>query len=65
VYGKNYFNKFADESGHKKIVHYISKDLIEKYYDKTAYYPIFKLKPEFGKRQCVKDKLTGEWKYVE
>jgi len=65
VYGKNYFNKFADESGHKKIVHYISKELIEKYYDKTAYYPIFKLKPEFDKRQCVRDEQTNEWKYVE
>lgn len=65
VYGKNYFNKFADESGHKKIVHYVNQDLIEKYYDRTAYYPICRLKPEYSKRRCVQDVVTREWKYVE
>ena len=65
VYGKNYFNKFADESGHKRIVHYINQDLIAKYYDKTAYYPIFMLKAEYDKRKCIQDAITHEWKYVE
>lgn len=65
VYGKNYFNKFAEESGHKEIVHYVDQKLIEKYYDKTAYYPVCQLKPEYDKRKCVKDEKTNTWKYVE
>ena len=49
VYGKNYFNKFAEESGRKEIVHYVDMGLIEKYYQATPFNHIYELKPEFVK----------------
>lgn len=49
IYGYNYFNKVATESGKREIVHYIDKDIIEKYYMKTQFYGVFELKNEFVK----------------
>ena len=49
VYGKNYFNKFAEESGRKEIVHYVDMGLIDKYYQATPFNHIYELKPEFVK----------------
>ena len=39
----------ATESGKREIVHYIDKDIIEKYYMKTQFYGVFELKNEFVK----------------
>ena len=47
VYGKSYFNKFSDESGRKEIVHYVDKDLLDRYYNKTMFSGIYELKNEF------------------
>lgn len=60
IFGRNYFNKFATESGKHQIVHYIDMNMVEKYYDKTQIKPIYKLKPEY-QRKCKKSHLTGKW----
>lgn len=65
VFGKSYFNKFAYESGHPQVVHYVDKDLLNHYYDQTEFKVIYKLKPEYSRRKCVKDEQTGEWQFVE
>ena len=65
VYGKNYFNKFAGEEGKQKIVHYVDQRLIEKYYDKTDYYPVYRLKDKYAGHGCEQDVITHEWKYVK
>lgn len=64
VYGKSYFNKFSDESGKMEIVHYVDKDVINAFYEPTKFTSVYKLKPEFDKRRCVYDKLTGQWRFV-
>ena len=63
VFGKSYFNKFADESGKMEIVHYVDKDIIQAFYNPTKFASIYQLKPEFDKRKCVRDPLTGRWKF--
>lgn len=65
IYGKSYFNKFASESGHPKVVHYVDMDLVKRFYDQTSFKVIYRLKPEFDKRRCAKDDFTGEWQYQE
>ncbi|MBR5598867.1 MAG: glycosyltransferase family 39 protein [Alphaproteobacteria bacterium] len=49
IYGKNYFNKFAEESGRREIVHYLDLEMIEKYYKKTEFLNIYELKDEYVK----------------
>ncbi len=63
VFGSNYFNKFANESGRKEIVHYIDKMIIDKYYEPTYFFPIYQLKNEFEReRRCVKS-ADGTWNF--
>ena len=63
VFGLNYFNKMAVESGRQEIVHYVDKDVLEKYYELTPFYPVYQLKDEFAKkRHCVQD-TAGKWKF--
>ena len=64
IFGRNYFNKFATESGKHVIVHYVDMSMVEKYYDKTEINPIYKLKPEY-RRTCKKNLLTGKWEFSE
>lgn len=65
VFGINYFNKFAKEKGRQKIVHYIDKNIIDKYYDPTSFYPVYQLKDEFAEeRKCVQD-VSGKWHFEE
>lgn len=64
VFGKNYFNKFSTESGRQEIVHYIDTDMIDKYYEKTRFYPIYQLKAEYN-RKCIRDNVSGEWIFVD
>ena len=49
VYGKSYFNKFANESGRKEIVHYVDMDLINKYYNQSPFANVYELKKEYVK----------------
>jgi len=56
IYGKSYFNKFADESGRKEIVHYIDKDLLDRYYKPAPFSGIYELKEEYW-RECNIKKL--------
>lgn len=65
VYGKSYFNKFSDESGRMEIVHYIDKDILNKYYEPTRFSSVYMLKKEFDKRRCVYDKSTEQWHFVD
>ncbi len=65
VYGGNYFNKFAQESGRQEIVHYIDKDMIDKYYEASGFGDIRVLKKEYHKKQCIKNPVTGEWEYID
>lgn len=65
VYGKSYFNKFSDEARKPEVVHYVDRDIINTYYNPTQFGTIYKLKPEFDKRKCVKNETTGQWYYVE
>ena len=63
VFGINYFNKFAIESGRQEIVHYIDKGIIDKYYEPTEFFPIYQLKKEFAEeRQCVQN-ADGTWSF--
>lgn len=54
VYGKSYFNKFSDESGRKEIVHYIDKELLNKYYNQTTFVGVYELKDEYVKSCDIK-----------
>lgn len=65
VFGESYFNKFSEESGRKEIVHYIDKNLIDTYYERTNFDPVYQLKPAYNKRVCKKDPVSGEWRFVE
>ena len=65
IYGSSYLNKFSDESGRKEIVHYVDKNIVDKYYDPTEFSYIYELKPEYVKENCVKDEKTGVWSYVD
>lgn len=64
VFGANYFNKFANESGRKEIVHYIDKNIIDQYYDPTEFLPVYQLKKEFEQeRRCVQGD-DGKWHFI-
>lgn len=65
VFGMNYFNKFSSESGRKEIVHYLDMDLIKTYYEVTPFNPIYVLKKEYDNRACVKDMVSGKWRYAD
>ena len=65
VYGSSYLNKFSDESGRNEIVHYVDKNIINTYYNPTEFGNIYELKPEFAKKICEKDKVTGIWSYKD
>ncbi len=52
IYGKSYFNKFAEESGRREIVHYVDVGLIEKYYVKSMFVNVYELKDEYVK-ECI------------
>ncbi len=65
VFGRSYFNKFSSESGKRKIVHYIDENLLDEYYDKTMFVPIYQLKEKYSNRKCQKDLYTGQWNYVD
>ena len=58
-------NKFSDEARKPEVVHYVDRDIINTYYNPTQFGTIYKLKPEFDKRKCVKNAVTGQWHYVE
>lgn len=65
VFGKNYFNKFALESGKQKIVHYIDDAMIDKYYDPLPFFPIYQLKEKYAEeRKCVRDAF-GKWHFED
>lgn len=63
IYAKNYFNKFASESRRSSIVHYLDMDMIEKYYEPTEFYPIYKLKAQY-QQKCEKDIFSGKWQFI-
>lgn len=65
VYGRSYFNKFAKESGRLKIVHYIDPAIISRFYEPTGYGNVYRLKPEYDNRRCVKDMDSGKWQYQD
>lgn len=65
IFGNSYLNKFSDESGRNEIVHYIDKDIVNKYYDATEFTYIYELKPEYANRTCKKDEKTGVWSYED
>lgn len=65
VYGVNYFDKFATESGRQKIVHYIDNGIIDKYYDSLSFFPVYQLKEKYAnERHCVRD-VSGKWHFEE
>ncbi len=63
VYGRSYFNKFSNESGRLEIVHYISPEIIARYYEPTGFGNVYRLRKEFDNRVCEKDKTSGKWRY--
>ena len=65
IYGRSYMNKFSDENGRQKVVHYIDRDIVEKYYDKTNFGVLYQLKKEYDNRDCVKNEKTGKWEYLK
>lgn len=65
VFGRSYFNKFSDENLHPKIVHYVDKELIRKYYNATQFGGVYQLKSEYDNRKCKKDIASGKWRFVD
>lgn len=65
VYGQSYFNKFSRESGRLEIVHYVDLGIINRYYKPTGFGNVYRLKPEYDNRVCVKDKISGKWHYKD
>jgi hypothetical protein len=65
VFGNSYLNKFSDESGRNEIVHYVDKEIVNKYYNATEFTHIYELKPEYANRTCKKDEKTGIWSYED
>ncbi len=65
IFGRSYFNKFASESGHPQVVHYVDQGLVNRYYQATPFGVIYQLKPKYDKRKCVQDVATGMWRYQE
>lgn len=65
IYGRSYFNKFSKESGRLEIVHYIDPEIINRYYDATGFGHVYRLKPEYDNRVCIKDKASGKWHYKD
>lgn len=63
VYGRSYMNKFSDERGGQEVVHYVDRDIINKYYDATGFGVVYQLKKEYDNRECVKNINTGVWEY--
>jgi len=63
VYGRSYFNKFSKESGRNEIVHYVDPYLVNRYYNYSGFGNVYQLKPEYDKRECVKDSISGQWHY--
>ncbi len=64
VFGRNYFNKFADEKMHNEIVHYVDTTLLDRYYTPIREgSAIYQLKKEYDNRRCVFDKKSGQWKF--
>lgn len=62
IFGRNYFNRFAEENGVKKIVHYVDTELIEQFYEPTPFYPVYQLKAVYDKRLC-RQNSAGIWQY--
>lgn len=65
VYGRSYFNKFSKESGRNEIVHYVDPYLINMYYNHSGFGNIYQLKPEYDKRECIKDNKSGKWYFKD
>ena len=64
VFGRNYFNKFADEKMHNEIVHYVDTALLDKYYAPIREgSSVYQLKKEYDNRQCIFDAQSGQWKF--
>ncbi len=47
IFGSNYFDKFAREAGRYEIVHYIDKEIVNTYYQKSMFVNIYELKEEY------------------
>ncbi len=65
IYGKNYFNKFADENGRAEIVHYVDKEMVNRMYGETGFGSVYQLKAEYDGRKCRKNPADGVWRYEE
>ncbi len=65
IFGRSYFNKFANESGHPQVVHYVNPDLVAHYYQSTPFSVVYQLKPEYSKRKCILNPVSGVWQYQE
>ena len=63
IFGKNYMNKFANETRGIEIVHYIDQEIVEKYYEQTTFPSVFKLKKEYDNRVCEFDYESSQWTY--
>lgn len=65
IYGKSYFDKFANEGGRQKIVHYVDREMVEKFYEPTPFGGVYQLKADYDKRKCRKKEGASEWRYEE
>lgn len=65
IYGDSYFDKFSKEQGKQRIVHYVDKEIVNKYYDLLPLWRVYQLKPEYDNRLCVKDYRTNQWSYQD
>ncbi|MBQ2882471.1 MAG: glycosyltransferase family 39 protein [Alphaproteobacteria bacterium] len=65
IYGQSYLNKFSDESGRNEIVHYVDKEIVDKYYNATGFGYVYEIKPEYAKKVCVRNEKTGVWSYID
>lgn len=65
VYGRSYFNKFSDENRRPEIVHYVDRNLLETFYFPTSFGVVYQLKPEYDKRKCIIDAVTGKYRFAD
>lgn len=58
-----YWNTYLEERGRKNIVHWIDRDILNKYYNPTPVGDLYMLKKEYQKNNCVFDGNT--WRYED
>jgi hypothetical protein len=65
IFGGVYKSSYAEHRGYYEEIQRISPEIIEKFYMPSAFPEFYLLKYEYRHQNCLYNKITKEWKYVD